>query len=61
MTNRRPNSCPVDPWKHDSEFSDDRPKSVMRGQDKDDSRKSEPIVGADVTAKPRQVFKPEYL
>ena len=56
MSNRRPNSCPVDPWKHESEFSDDRPKSVLRGQDKDDNRKSEPIVGTDVTPRSRQVF-----
>ena len=55
MSNRRPNSCPVDPWKHESEFSGDRKKSVLRGQDKDDNRKSEPIVGTDVTPRPRQV------
>ena len=52
MANRRNNSYPVEPWKHESNISDDRPKSVLRGQEKDES-KSEDILNAEITATPR--------
>ena len=55
MANRRPNSCPVDPWKLESDFSDDRPKSVLGRQEKDES-KSEDILDAEITARPRYIF-----
>ena len=59
MANFRSNSCPVDPWVHESGTPpEDRAKSALGGKEQNESKR---ILNNEVSVKPRYFFLPIIL